>query len=111
MQNVGLKPGLNVEQLDKEQVLQNIEQTVDEDWVELVRELEKMDNNPDWVASFNEEPKEIPLKRDIHKIDGFIRMEKRFALPVYEDDYDDYYGEIEDAWDDREFIDEFEGRE
>lgn len=102
MDDVGFKPGLKIEQIDKHEMLQNIRQTVDKDWRSLTADLGKNIAGADWVPSFNEEPKEIPLQYRIIKLEGKMQLDPRMMdpnpinynweeLPEEEDYPDEYY--------------------
>ena len=87
--NVGIQPGLKVEMKQIDEVMREMDATVAADWSALLQSLRK-NKNKDWVSTFNEEPKEIPLRNRMMKIDGRIYLDKRM---VYVDDienYDDY---------------------
>ena len=46
-QNIGIIPGLKTELMNKHYVVQNIQQTVDDDWDDVVDELKKMREGQD----------------------------------------------------------------
>ena len=97
LQSVGTIPGLKVELMNKELVIKNIQQTVDQDWNDLMVDVKKMKDGPDWVGSFNEEPKEIPLLGIPIRRNGLFVLEKRLAYPVFNDYFDDYFSDCEDG--------------
>jgi len=85
-QIIGVVPGLKRELLDKETVVREIQKTVDDDWADVVYEIKKIAKKQDWVGSFNEDPKEIPLLGYI-RYKGRLHLERRIAFPVFEQDY------------------------
>ena len=60
-------------------MIENISSTVNTDWGKLCKSL-KGSGNKDWVSTFHEEPKEIPLRNTMVKMEGRIYLVKRMAF-------------------------------
>ena len=101
IEHVGSVPGLKEEVIDQDTVMNHIQQTVNEDWDEIIKDLKTVNSNPDWVGSFNQDPKDIMLKESLLKVNGKIILDKRILNPQYpRDEYSEYFDEEED-WDEK----------
>ena len=100
-EHVGIQPGLKIEVKNIDQVMSEMDATVASDWNELLQSLKK-NKNKDWMSTFNEEPKEIPLRNRMMKIDGRIYLDKRMVFVddiENEDQYEADFLEEADATD------------
>lgn len=88
-EHVGIAPGLKVEIFNNELEMANIRHTVDKDWIKLSADLLAPRNSqaPGWVSSYNEEPKEIPLRFKMITYGGQIYLDGRMNDPDPEANY------------------------